>query len=111
MRKPADLKKEIEKRVRNYLKRDTCGIRHELLSIFTRMKEVTIDQVHQSLTSKFEVSYQSVASMVGIITSRLGILTSHRKRDNDRTTYELKPQYADLVARLLHTAHNKTTIT
>lgn len=109
MRKPADLKKEIEKRVRNYLKRDTSGIRHELLSIFTKVKQVTIDQVHKSLAGRFEVSYQSVASMVGIITSRLGILTSHRERDNDRTTYELKPQYADLVARLLYMGPKKNS--
>ncbi|KQC03472.1 MAG: hypothetical protein APR53_05085 [Methanoculleus sp. SDB] len=101
MRSPADLRKEIESRLRSYLSRDKTGIRHEILNIFLKIKSLTIADVHDILQQRFEITYQSVASMVGIIASKIGILRVIRTKDNTNTTYELRDQYRDLVVRLI----------
>ncbi len=101
MRSAADLKKEIEMRLRNYLSRDKNGIRRELLKIFVRARSLTVAETHEKLKEKFSVTYQSIASMVGTIASRIGIFHIIKEKDNDQTRYELKEQYADMVARLV----------
>ncbi|MCK4269933.1 MAG: DUF2551 domain-containing protein [Methanogenium sp.] len=101
MRSPGDLKKEIKKRLQSYLSRDKNGIRHDLLRIFIKTKSVTIAQTFEILRKKFTITYQSVASMVGTIASRMGILHVRKNTDNSISTYELKSQYADLVISLV----------
>ena len=101
MRSAADLKKEIEMRLRNYLSRDKNGIRRELLKVFVRAKSLTVAETHEKLKKMFSVTYQSVASMIGTIASRIGIFHIIKEKDNDQTRYELKDKYADMVARLV----------
>lgn len=101
MRSAADLKKEIERRLKAYLKRDKNGIRHELLTIFVNTKSLSIARTHELLAAKFSVSIQSVASMVGTIASKIGILRIKKDKDNATAIYELKDQYADLVRRMV----------
>jgi len=55
------------------------------------------------LQEQFSISYHSVASMVGIIASRIGILHVRRNADGTNTIYELKDQYVDVVANILVT--------
>ncbi|MBE6506549.1 MAG: DUF2551 domain-containing protein [Methanocorpusculum parvum] len=101
---PSDLKKEIEERLKSYLSRDKSGIRKALLSLIVEMKTVTVPEIHKTLSAAFEVSIHSVASMVGTIASKLGILSMKKAKDGDLGIYELKPQYADLVQRVISTA-------
>ena len=98
----SDLKTEIEKRLQNYLSRDTSGIRRELLAFLLKLKTVTVNQVYTFLSEKFTVSLHSVASMLGTMASKLGILSIRRERDGDAGVYELRPQYITLVERLLN---------
>lgn len=98
----SDLKAEIEKRLQNYLSRDTSGIRRELLAFLLKLKTVTVNQVYTFLSEKFTVSLHSVASMLGTMASKLGILSIRRERDGDAGVYELRPQYITLVERLLN---------
>ncbi|MCK9314409.1 MAG: DUF2551 domain-containing protein [Methanocorpusculum sp.] len=97
----SDLRKEIERRLRSYLSRDKSGIRKALLSLLMRTKTMTVPQIHEALSSKFEVTYHSVASMVGIVASKLGILATHKTKDGALGVYELKEQYADIVERVV----------
>ncbi len=101
MRSVADLKNEIEKRLKNYLSRDKNGIRRTLLNIFVQVKTITIGGLYDKLKENFDVSYKSVASMVGIIASKIGILHVIKEKDNDQIRYMLKDQYADLVTRVI----------
>jgi hypothetical protein len=103
MRSPSELKKEIEARLKGYLSRDRDGIRHELLNLFVRIKSLTIPQIYELLQKQFSISYHSIASMVGIIASRIGILHVKRNADGTNTIYELKDQYLDVVTRILGT--------
>jgi hypothetical protein len=52
---------------------------------------------------QFAITYHSIASMVGIIASRIGILHVRRNAEGTNSVYELKEQYVDLVAKILGT--------
>jgi hypothetical protein len=104
MLSPSDLRKEIETRLRKYLSRDKSGIRKELLGMFVRMKALTVAEIHGKLSEKFEVSYHSLASMVGTIASRLGILSMHRSPDGTTGVYEVKEQYVDVIEQVIRSA-------
>ena len=101
MRSSADLKHEIERRLKGYLKRDTSGIRHELLSIFIKTKSVTIPEVFDQLKMKYTTTLSSVASMIGTVASRIGILRVQKKNANSTSVYVLKDKYADMVRSLI----------
>ena len=104
MLSPSDLRKEIENRLRKYLARDKSGIRTELLSLFVREKSLTVAQIHEKLAEKFSVSYHSVASMVGTIASKLGILSTRRNPSGTLGVYEVKEQYVDVIEQAIATA-------
>ncbi|MDD1717244.1 MAG: DUF2551 domain-containing protein [Methanoregulaceae archaeon] len=101
MRSPAEIKKLIETRLKSYLSRDRTGIRRETLRLFLKVKSLTVADIFERLQTRFSISYHSVAAMVGIIASRLGILHVTRNRENTCSTYQLKEQYTDIVARIV----------
>jgi len=101
MLSPSDLAKEIEIRLKNYLSRDKSGIRRALLDFFLKVKSATIPQIYSVLSGRFDVTYHSVASMVGIISSKFGILTMKKEKDSDLGTYEIKSQYMGIVERVI----------
>jgi len=100
MRSPSEIKKVIEGRLRSYISRDKTGIRREVLRLFLRIKTITIADLVAELQKQFSVTFHAIASMVGIITSRIGILRASRSGDGN-TAYELKEKYADLVVRIV----------
>ena len=101
MRAKAEIQKVIETRLRNYVSRDRTGIRREMIRLFLKIKSFTIQDVFLYLQEKFSISYHSVAAMVGIIASRLGILHVIRNKDGTTSTYEVKEQYLDTVTRII----------
>lgn len=103
MRSPVDFKSQICRRLKDYLSRDRTGIRRALLALFIRIKSWTIPQIFDQLKEHFSISYHSVASMVGIIASRIGILRVKKSLDSNNTLYEMKEQYLDLVSGVLTT--------
>ncbi|MBP2145477.1 hypothetical protein J2129_000931 [Methanofollis sp. W23] len=104
MRSPADIRTEIEARLKKYLSRDNTGIRHELLSFFVKMKTTTIPEIYEKISESFEISYHSVASMVGIIASRIGVLHVKRDPEGPNAVYEIKDAYVGMVTHLLKCA-------
>lgn len=101
MRSASDLKHEIERRLKGYLKRDKSGIRHELLNIFIQSRSVTIPEAFEQLKTKFSITMQSVASMIGTVASRIGILSVQKKNDNSTSVYTLRDKYTDMVSTLI----------
>jgi len=101
MKSPVDIKREIYNRLKDYLSRDQTGIRRALLNLFIKIKTWTIPQIFDALKVHFSITYHSLASMIGIIASRLGILHVRRASDGAITLYELKEQYIDIVVHLI----------
>ncbi|WP_218133187.1 DUF2551 domain-containing protein [Methanofollis tationis] len=65
-------------------------------------KFVTLSpELYTRLSETFAISYHSVASMVGIIASRMGILHVKRDMDGANAVYQIKEDYVCMVARLL----------
>ena len=100
MRSQFDIEQMIEGRLRSYLSRDKTGIRREVLRLLLRIRQTTIADILAELKEQFSVSFHTIASMVGIIASRIGILRVSRSAGGV-TTYELKEKYASMVVRLV----------
>ncbi len=101
MRAKAEIRKVIETRLKNYVSRDRTGIRREMIRLFLKIKSFTIQDVYHYLEKKFSISYHSVAAMVGIVASRLGILRVSRNRDGTTSLYEVREQYLEMVTRII----------
>ena len=95
------LRREIRRRLRGYLLRDRTGIRREVLNLFLRLRSLTIPRIYEVLTRRFRVSYHALASMVGIIASRIGILHVRKQQNSPYAVYELREEYVDVVTQLL----------
>ena len=100
MRSPQEIKKIIEGRLRAYLAKDKTGIRREVLRHFIRTKTLTIAELVTELQKHFTVTFHAIASMVGIIASRIGILRATRSAEGTNT-YQIKPKYVDIVVRIV----------
>jgi hypothetical protein len=100
MRSQFEIERMIEGRLKSYLTRDKTGIRREVLRLLLRSRQVTIAEVLAELKERFSVSFHTIASMVGIIASRIGILRVSRNADGI-TTYEFREKYAAMVVRVV----------
>ena len=100
MRSPQEIKKVIETRLKAYLSRDKTGIRRELLRLFVRIKSMTVADLVAELQTQYAVTFHKIASMVGIIASRIGILRVTRNSDGI-SAYELREKYIDIVVRIV----------
>jgi hypothetical protein len=86
----------VEGRLRSYLSRDRTGIRREVLRLFVTTRSLTIAELVEKLKKQFAVTFQAIASMVGTIASRIGILCATRNSDGVRN-YGLKEKYVGIV--------------
>lgn len=103
MRSPSEIKRVIEGRLRSYLSRDRTGIRREVLRLFVKTKSITIARIVAELQKQFTVTFHAIASMVGIIASRIGILHATKNPDGVNS-YELKEKYVDIVVGIVGSA-------
>jgi len=99
------LRSIIKKRLEKYLELDSDGIRLVLMKIFLRVKEVTIDDIHEELSKKFDLTRNAVASMVGYIHSKLGVLRKNKTSYKETSTYSIKEKYVDTVKNALKNAN------
>ncbi len=69
----------IEERIERFLDKGKTKfnrkLRYEVLSIFSSGEEYTIREVHEILLSRgLNVSYKSLCTFIGVLSTRLGIL-------------------------------------
>jgi predicted transcriptional regulator len=93
----ASIRSRIKDRLNKFIELDVNGLRSYVLSVFLSVKKSTVDELHQAITKKYDVSRSAVASMVGYIHSKLGILRSHKESYKTPIVYSLKEEYADLL--------------
>ena len=92
---------KIKRRLERYLELDVDGIRYAVMKTILKVKRITIDILHDILSKKFKVSHKTVASMVGYIQSKLGILRAQKQSYKTPTVYTLRDEYVDLVRSVL----------
>ena len=93
----ASIRAKINSRVEKFLEVDSSGFRRAILCIFIKVVKATIDELHEMLSSKYNVSRNTVASMVGYIHSKLGILRAHKESYKTPMVYLLREEYRDLI--------------
>ena len=90
----------IQERLRNYLKRDGIGIRKAVLKLFLNEGSYTTEDVFTYLDKEgFDVSYRGVSAMVGLMNTRLGILSIDVSGDHN--VYSLKNDHKSAVKSVL----------
>ena len=92
---------EILGRMINFLNLDTDGLRRVVLESMVEAREFTVASLHESVSRRLEVSRKAIASMVGYICSRLGILHVNKKSYRAPKSYILRDEYADLARAVL----------
>lgn len=92
---------EILSRMVRFLNLDTDGLRRFVLESMLEAREFTVASLHESVKRRFNVSRKVVASMIGYICSRLGILHVTKKSYRAPTTYVLRDEYADIARAVL----------
>ncbi len=100
------IRAKIKRRLQKFIELDVNGLRSQVLSLFLKTKETTVDELHDNLTQRYEISRSAVASMVGYIYSKLGVLRSHKESYKTPIVYSLKEEYADMIRNALE---SKTT--
>lgn len=91
------LRQKIKRRLETYLELDIDGIRKFIIDILLKLKKVTVDQLYHEINRRFKVSYSAVASTLGYIHSKLGILHAYKESYKTPIVYSLKEEYIDLV--------------
>ena len=91
------LKIRIKRRLEVYLELDIDGIRKLVLNLLLKLKKVTVDMLFKEINKKFRVSYSAVASTLGYIHSKLGILHVFKESYKTPTVYSLKEEYVDVI--------------
>ncbi|VVB71242.1 Uncharacterised protein [uncultured archaeon] len=94
---------EILSRMVRFLNLDTDGLRRAVLESIVEAREFTVASLHECVSKKFAVSRKVVASMIGYICSRLGILHVNKKSYRAPMTYILRDEYADIARAVLAT--------
>jgi hypothetical protein len=103
------LKVRIKRRLETYLELDIDGIRKFIIDILLRLKKVTVDQLFNELNKKFKISFSAVASTLGYIHSKLGILHAYKESYKTPIVYSLKEEYVDIVENALSKSAAKPT--
>ncbi len=94
---------EILSRMVRFLNLDTDGLRRFVLESIVEAREFTVASLYESVSQRFNVSRKVVASMIGYICSRLGILHVNKKSYRAPKTYVLRDEYADIARAVLAT--------
>lgn len=90
-----------------YLELDIDGIRKFIIDILLRLKRLTVDQLFNELNKKFKISFSAVASTLGYIHSKLGILHAYKESYKTPIVYSLKEEYVDIVENALSKSASK----
>jgi hypothetical protein len=97
--KPPQL--EVLIRLVRFLDVDAHGLRRFVLSWIVETREFTADSLYEIVSQRFEVSRKSIASLIGYISSHLGLLHVSKRSYRSPNTYMLKEEYADLARSVL----------
>ncbi|KCZ70650.1 Protein of unknown function (DUF2551) [Candidatus Methanoperedens nitroreducens] len=96
------LKLRIKRRLEVYLELDIDGVRKFIINVLLKLKKVTVDQLYRELNMRFKISYSAVASMLGYIHSKLGILHACKESYKTPTVYSLKEEYIEIIKNALN---------
>jgi hypothetical protein len=92
---------EVLSRLARFVDMDNHGLRKCILLTIVETRQFTVNSLNETVSQKFEVSKKVVASMIGYICSRLGILRVNKASYRSPKTYILRDEYADIARSVL----------
>lgn len=92
---------EIFGRIASFLSPDADGLRRVVLESMIEAHEFTVASLHERVRRRIEVSKKVLASMIGYICSRLGILHVNKRSYRAPNSYVLRDEYIDLARAVL----------
>ena len=100
----SSIRSKIKRRLEKFIELDVNGVRSQILSVFLKVKEATVDTIYETLAKKRDISRSAVASMVGYIHSKLGILRAHKESYKTPIVYSLREDYVDMIKTALNSS-------
>lgn len=95
-----NLDNKIKERLKGYLERDEKGIRKAVLCLLLKNDSYTTEDVHTYLVENgFDVSYRGISAMVGLMNTKLGILSIDVTGEHN--VYSLKDGHRGIVKSVL----------
>jgi hypothetical protein len=91
----------VEERLRSWLEGDEAGVRHAIVRIFLYRSDLSIMDIYEDLSGSFQVNYHSVAGMIGVLSSRIGVLCGSRHGTLRYRLYRLKEKDLPVVRRII----------
>jgi len=85
-----------------FIELDANEVSSNILYVFLKVKKATVDTIYETLDKKRDISRSAVASMVGYIHSKLGVLRAHKKSYKTPIVYSLKEEYGDMIKAALN---------
>ena len=96
-----DIRDTIIKRLNFYLSRDETGIRHTVLGILLREHRLTAHELYTYICASYGITYKQVVSMLGVMSSKFGIIYAKRENYNKAYVYVLKEKYIPEINQVL----------
>ena len=100
----SSIRSKIKRRLEKFIELDANGVRSQILSVFLKVKEATVDTIYETLAKKRDITKSAVASMVGYIHSKLGILRAHKESYKTPIVYSLREDYVDMIKSVLNSS-------
>ena len=100
----SSIRSKIKRRLEKFIELDVNGVRSQILSVFLKVKEATVDTIYETLAKKRDISRSAVASMVGYIHSKLGILRARKESYKTPIVYSLREDYIDMIKTALNSS-------
>ena len=97
----SSMQSEIASRLVQFLDLDKDGKRRFVLEVILEAGEITVSSLYKAVKERYETSRKVVASLLGYMCSKLGILRAYKKSYRFPTVYVLRDNYADLVKSVL----------
>ncbi|MCL7410958.1 MAG: DUF2551 domain-containing protein [Methanosarcinaceae archaeon] len=105
----SSIRSKIKRRLEKFIELDANGVRSQILSVFLKLKEATVDTIYETLAKKRDISRSAVASMIGYIHSKLGILRAHKESYKTPIVYSIREDYVDMIKAVLNSSPTAIT--
>jgi len=104
----SSIRSEIANRLAQFLDLDKDGRRRFVLEVILETGEITVSSLYKAVKERYETSRKVVASLLGYMCSKLGILSAYKKSYRLPTVYVLRDNYVDLVRFMLKSTAKNT---
>ena len=91
----------VEQRLRAWVSGDPSGVRRAALAIFLHQTDLTIEDVYEQLAPFYPISYHGVGGMIGLVSSKIGVLQGSRDDKKRCRHYRLKEKDIPSVKKVL----------